>query len=359
MKPLLKKFGLTPPQALKYTGVAAAVIVLLVFVSSLRGPIPTPGTLMAIAPGVPMMQGGVGGGFAAEEIVYDSYADYDEGYAGNVAYGKGTRLSMSNAASSMPRPMPYGSIGEDGEDFEVTQYYASFETHKKERVCDALVALKVRPEVIFESSNLHDAGCDFTFKVARPAVAEVLETLKGWRPREINENTHTIQKEVNDFTSEQEILEKKLIAIDETLESSLAAYEDITALATKTENADALTRIIDSRVGIIERLTQERISISAQLDRLSRAKASELDKLIYTYFSVTVYENRFLDPEHIKDSWKEALRLFVFNVNATIQDLTIGLLSSLFVLLQYLVYIAILLVVAKFGWRYAKQFWNW
>ncbi len=107
MKPLLKKFGLTPPQALKYSGVAAAVIVLLVFVSSLRGPIPAPGTLLGIAPGVPMMQGGVGGGFAAEEMVYDSYADYDEGYAGNVAYGKGARLSMTNAASSMPRPMPY------------------------------------------------------------------------------------------------------------------------------------------------------------------------------------------------------------------------------------------------------------
>ncbi|MBP9669356.1 MAG: hypothetical protein KBE09_03635 [Candidatus Pacebacteria bacterium] len=352
MKALLKKFGLTTTQAVQYSGIAAVVIVLIVIITSARGSVPKPGSFVAVSPGMPFMEGGVGGGYEVQEAAYDSYnGDYDSASG----YSKAARLSVANIA---PVPMPYGSVGDDGEDFEVTQYHATFETHKKDRLCNEVLSLKTRPEVVFESSNMYERGCDFSFKVARPSVQEVLSALRGWNPRELNENMHTIQKEVNDFTSEQEILERKLVAIDETLESSLAAYDDITALATKTENADALTRIIDSRVSIIERLTQERISINAQLDRLSRAKAEELDKLVYTYFSVSVYENRFLDPESIKDSWKEALRMFVFEINATIQDLTVGLMSSLFILIQYLVYLAILLVVAKFGWRYAKEFWN-
>jgi hypothetical protein len=154
-----------------------------------------------------------------------------------------------------------------------------------------------------------------------------------------------------------EVLQKKRASIDATLASALNAYDEVTRLATNSQNADALAKIIDSRIGIIERLTQERININEQLDRLARAKADQLDRLDYTYFSVSVQENKYIDGESLKDSWKQTLRDFVTQVNKVIQDVTVNLILLLFFIVQWALYAAIVLVVVKYGWKFGKHIW--
>jgi len=119
-----------------------------------------------------------------------------------------------------------------------------------------------------------------------------------------------------------------------------------------------LAKIIDSKIGIIERLTQERININAQLERLERSKAEQLDRLDYTYFNVYVLENKFIDGDNLKDSWKIAVKSFIRDVNGVIQDITINLVSLLFLILQYIIYLFIILIVVKYGWRLAKYIWR-
>jgi hypothetical protein len=200
--------------------------------------------------------------------------------------------------------------------------------------------------------------CNYTFKVKHESVEEVLAWLKELNPREFSENTYTIKGQIDDFTNEAEVLNTKRASIDATLKSALNAYDEITRLATNTENADALAKIIDSKVQIIERLTQEKINIDTQLDRLSRAKAQQLDKLDYTYFYVNVYENKYLDLKQIGDSWKQAFREFVKDINGMAMELTLGLVLFLIFVMQWLVYGFIALVLAKYGWRFVKDFWN-
>ena len=286
-------------------------------------------------------------------------ASYDYAYTEEASYaGKGISLSTRNIASSPMPPYYGGTTGDDAESYEVSDYHASIETSNLEKTCGSITALKAKDYVIFENSSAYDRGCNHVFKVKKVNVPEVLQAIKALDPKELTENTRTIKSQVDDYTSETEILQKKLKAIDDTLTSAMRAYDEITAIATRANDAGSLAKIIDSKVQIIERLTQERIQVSMQLERISRAKAQELDKLEYTYFSVNVWENRYVDGDTIKDSWKEALRQFFFDLNRMIQGLTLGIIGFILVIAQILIYAFIVVFVAKYAWRGIKDVWN-
>lgn len=282
----------------------------------------------------------------------DSYAAEDYGsFAESEA-----RLSLNNIG--VPAPRPGGSVGSNAEDFEVTEYHASIETRNKENTCSKINALKDFEYVVFESVNEHDRGCHVTFKVEHEKVGEIVSFVEALNPKNLSENTYTIKQQLDDFTSETEILESKLSSINNTLEEALVAYESVTALAVRTQDAEALATIIDSKISIIERLTRERINTVAQLERLARSKAQQLDRLEYTYFSLSVYENKFIDGENLSESWKGAIKEFVRDINRVVQDVTINLVLFLFFVLQYVLYFFILLVVVKYLWRATRYVWK-
>lgn len=263
-------------------------------------------------------------------------------------------LSYRNIA-----PIPsQTTVGNTAEDFEVKDYSALIETRNKAEVCSQIANLKSLKHVIFENAQESDRNCNYSFKVEHARAGEILAVIKDLDPRDLSENTRTIKSQIDDFTSQTEILEKKRTSIDETLKNALTAYDQITALAVKTQDASSLAKIIDSKVQLIERMTQERININQQLDYLARAKTEQMDRLEYTYFSVSVYENKYLDGKNIKDSWQAAVKSFVYTVNRAVQDASINLIGLLFVLIPYFIYALIVLVVAKYGWRLVKYIWK-
>jgi hypothetical protein len=345
--------NLTPLLVIKFVGIGIVALLALswayYFVGSTLGPIFANNGSMIAPSAMPTIGYGYGGG----GIAYDSVTSSDGYYMEKQAMSP--QLSARNVSSILP---PQGTTGDTAEEFEVTQYQATIETGNLEKTCGDIVALKVRKDVIFENANTYDRGCSYTFKVEHKSVEDVLAILKKLDPKELSENTYTIKSQIEDFTSEVDVLEKKRASIDATLSSALRAYDEITQLATRTQNAEALASIIHSRIGIIERLTQEKIAINEQLDRLARAKAQQLDRLDYTYFNVSVYENKFIDGEQITDSWKAAIRQFVVDLNLVVQGLTISLILFVFVLIKWLLYAAILFIVAKYGWKFVKSTWQ-
>ena len=355
-----KKLSTWQIGALVFVGLVLVLIGLNIAGSTLRQFTTNGGwsTPSAIAPSTPPMAYGGGYGGSANSVAYDyvvssDYYDYGKGVAQAMP-----EMSARNASISRPPTQYGGTTGDNAEEYEVAQYNATIETRKLKSTCTAFDELKKRSDVIFENSNTGDHNCSFTFKVKHESVDGVLAWLKDLRPKNLSENTYTIKNQVDDFTSETEILTKKRESIDDTLEKALAAYDEITRLATNTENADALAKIIDSKIQIIERLTQERININEQLDRLARGKTQQLDQLDYTYFYVNVYENKFIDAEQIHDSWKEAIRGFVQDVNKILQDFTINLISLLLMVALWCLYGLIALFIAKYGWQLVKYIWK-
>jgi len=272
----------------------------------------------------------------------------------SVANQKG--LSMRNAYPIIP-PRP-GTTGSDAESYEIKDYYARVESQNIQNTCGEIKDWKQLTYAIFENANESKNQCSYSFKVENSRVGEILAKVKALNPKDLSENTQTIKQMIQDFTSQVEILEKKRKSIDQTLDSALRSYDEITALATRTQNAEALAKIIDSKIGIIERLTQERININQQLDELARAKENQLDRLKYTYFNVSVFENKYFDLESLQDSWKAAVKDFVQTLNLALQSVTIGLLAFLVWLLPLAIYALIALLIVKYAWRAVRYIWT-
>jgi len=298
-------------------------------------------------------------------VVSQSAPAYDavKGFGEMVNYDEGgsAGLSVRNVAGT-PNIMPIvpgsGTTGDNAEALEVTDYNATIETRHLDQTCGVITNLKAREDVVFENANRYDQGCNYVFKVKSDKVNEILGIVKGLNPKELVENTYTIQQLVEDFTSETDILTKKLAAVDDTLQKAMGAYDEVTALATKVQDVESLAKIIDSKINIIERLTQERINVNAQLEQITRAKEKQLDRLDYAYFNVNIFENKFIDFKNLADSWKNAIKEFVQDVNRVAQDVSVTLLIFLLVIFRYLVYSFLLLIVAKYAWQLAKHVWK-
>ncbi len=279
-----------------------------------------------------------------------------DSYKGN-SLGAPT-LSQRNVAETSVPPIDSGyTVGDQSEAFEVTEYAANIETRNLDRDCGTVRALKARADVIFENANEYTRGCTYTFKVKKGSVEEILDILKDLNPHDMSENVYTIKREVDDYTSETQILENKLASLDKTLADATASYENITLLATNRGDVESLAKIIESKLTIIERLTSARIEASNQLERINRAKADALDRLEYTYFSVNVYESTYTDWKEVRDSWKMAVQQFVRETNKLMQDISIGLASLVLTIVKFGLYFVVLIFVARFGWAFVKKVW--
>lgn len=265
------------------------------------------------------------------------------------------------ADSSLPPPLPPepgSAAGERAEAFEVTEYYAAIETRALAQTCEAIRLLKAREEVIFEDANEFDTGCRYRFKVRNESADDVRAAVEALAPDELREHTYTIQPQLERYADELSILTEKLATLKETLAEAQAAYQELVTLATAAQDAESVAAAIDSRVRLIERLAREQLRVQEQIDRLARRRAQARDRLSYTFFTVSVREDLLVDFEALGDSWKRELtRLFVI-VNEVAQGVTIVLAGYALMLFQLLLYVALMLLLAKYGWRFVKEFWR-
>lgn len=293
-----------------------------------------------------------GGVPSASPVYYDEAVEsYAPGFAGEVARDIGGPIPPI-----VPEPIP--TPGADAEEYEVTEYSAYIETRDLEDSCAVISGLKARDDVIFESANEYDKGCSYFFKVENDSAQGVLAIIEGLDPKDLSENTRTIKRVVEDLTSEEEILQRKMETIESTLEDVVTAYDSIVDLATDLDDVETLANVIDSKIRTIESLTQQRIAVAERLDRIARAKAEQLDRLEYTLFYVDIVEDKYIDAEDIRDSWKDAVQRFVDNVNIVAQGVSITLIALLLYTLQFAVYFFLLLFIVKYVWKWAKNIWK-
>lgn len=248
--------------------------------------------------------------------------------------------------------------GNDAGDFEVTDYSVTIETRNLTNDCQAIADILSRADVVYENSGEYEQGCNYTFKVEKESVDEVLALIQELNPKYLNENSYTIKKEVSGYTDEIEILETKLASLDKTLEEALASYEVVSKQATNAGDIASLTSIIDSKLNMIERLNSSKLDTISQLERLNKAKTESLERLTYTYFNINVYENKFVDGQQLKDSWKVAVQELGQDINTWFQELTLGLVALMLMIVKFAIYGLILLFVARPSFTFVKKVWN-
>ncbi len=340
---IMKKLNLNAATIMKIAGLALVAVIVLIFL--LR--------LISSSFGTSLRQN-LSTGTDSVGMAYDTSMEKAMSAGGT---GAMPELSARNIASA-PAPNSGTVSGDTAEDFEVTEYNGTIETRNLKKTCGAISGLKAKDYVIFESAYEYDHGCNYVFKVRRENTDEIFGVVKGLDPRDLTESIRTIKRQIDDYTSETEILMKKKESIENTLNDAITAYDEISRVATQARDSESLAKIIDSKIRIIESLTQQRINVETQLDRLARAKADELDRIDYTYFRLNIYENKFIDGENLRDSWKAAIKKFVTDINGIFQDASLGLVAAIFFVLQYALYLLLILIAAKYGWRLARYIWR-
>lgn len=287
------------------------------------------------------------------------------GYRGNGIMMESADMMMAESSfnSKMIRPpMPPGNdyaTGSDAEDFEIKEYNGTIKTRRLEDVCNIIGQLKSREDVIFETADQSKKSCYFRFKVEKAITEEIVTIIEALKPESFSARIQTIKKMIEGYDDELDILTKKLASIEETLTNAQSAYDELTRLATRKSDVESLTKIIDSKLKLIEKLSNERLNTKERIDRLSKSKAEQVDRLNYTFFNIHVNEDLLVDFDTIKDSWRYEVKRFVSNFNEMIQGVTVHLMTYILRFIQVMIYFFLSLFLLKGVWFVVKRIWNY
>lgn len=246
----------------------------------------------------------------------------------------------------------------DAELFETKDYTAEFQTQNLADTCASIDALKPLPNIIFLSATHSDTFCSYQFKVANEEVPSVLDVLTALDPEELTERTTSIKKQIDYSLNQKTILDENLASTEAILAEALVAYDNLLTTATEAQDSTALTQAIRDKLEIIDKLKQRRESTRQQLDVLSVRLAEQQDRLDYSYFFVSVAERVYFDGDALATSWQRALKNMIWEANIVLQRISVGLVSFVLQVTLYAVYLVIVLVIAKFGWRIVRTVWR-
>lgn len=243
------------------------------------------------------------------------------------------------------------------EDFEIKQHSATIRSSNVSKDCWEFLQLKSRKDIIVERSNVSQERCDFSFKINKEKSQEIVDFIKNFKPYYFNTNIYSIQQSVENLVSELSILEKKLKSTETTLLDAQSSYDELIILAKKKNDIESLTKLIDWKLKLINKLTQERQNINIRIIRIKKSQADQLDRLKYTFFNVNIYEDKIVNMKNIKESWNNKLKNLVNDLNKTLQWVSINLISYFMKFIEFAIYLFISLFFLKFLWFFIKKIW--
>lgn len=243
------------------------------------------------------------------------------------------------------------------EDFEIKEHSATIKTSNVSSYCSDFLRLKERNYVIVERSNVSEERCDFRFKTLKENSQELVDFIEKYDLDYFNTNIYSIKRSVENLESELSILEKKLSSVEETLTNAQESYDELIILAKDKEDIESLTKLIDWKLNLINKLTQERQNINTQIIRIKKSQAEQLDRLKYTFFNVNIYQDKIIDFKQIKESWKNDLKNLVEDFNNFLQWVSLSLLSYLIRFAQFAIYLFISVFLIRFLWFVVKKIW--
>ncbi len=264
---------------------------------------------------------------------------------------------MAPEMDIMPIP-PLGPTGKNAEDYETREYSATFEKNNIDKTCKKFEDLKPLDYVVFENASKNDTYCSYRFKVELEHEKEIISLIESLDPKDFNANTFTIERSITNNENEIKILKKKLEMLDALLENAQTKY----AALRNTGDTTALVQAINNEINLIERITNQKLNVQAQIDRLTNSTGIQKERIDYSQFSISVQERKFINLTQIGESWKIALERFINEISNALQQLTIGLLLFVIKLAKFVIFLSVTVLAvtttAKFLWKIIKRIWS-
>lgn len=291
----------------------------------------------------------MGGGMRDMDMAEESYAGAD--------------MVMSAPGMMMAPPMPSINGSRNAELYQREGYSASYETRKFKETCTAIEELKPLSYVLFDSANSAERYCAYSFRVEKDKTEEVVAKLKALNPKDWNVSIDSVAQGIENTGDRVDILKRRLASIDETLNEAEAAFARLSALATQNARVTDLTNIITQKLSMVERLTNEKLSLEEQIRQYSGGKDDQIEETTYSHFSVSVSKWSAIDWQSLKDSWKYKIQSTLRDISDTLASILLTIPALVLTFIWYgLVFglsILGLTVFLKFMMKFVMKIWNW
>lgn len=268
--------------------------------------------------------------------------------------------SMMEAESSYyypPVPTPDGYTS-GLESYETSTYAVSARTKEFDALCDTLATLKGDQQIHFKTLTSSINNCYATFYIPEEKVGEVLGTLTAFRGVEVTRSTESVTRHKQQLESQTQVLEQQLASVSRTLAATEVQFDEIAAFARSANDASTLSKTIREKLSLIEQLTQQKISLTAQLSNLYQQAADLNERLDVVQFDVNVSRAIPLVTGRYERLWDQAWE----DLKDEFTDTLIGVTAFFGIFLLWVLraglYLLVLIVLARGLWKFGKIVWK-
>lgn len=258
-----------------------------------------------------------------------------------------------------PEPIPTpGGYTSGLERYETTQYNLSARSRGFDQLCESLETLKAEETIHFKHINTGLNRCDARFFVEEGRVAGVLAQFENNRDVEINRNTESVTRHKERLESQSTIVRQQLASVERTLAEAEVAYDEIVAFARANKDSETLSNAINNKLRQIDQLTSRKINLTSQLDNLAQQAADLNERLDVVEFYASFTRANPIQIGKYDRMWEQAWDELRDRFTGTLIGLSAFFGVFLLYVLQYGLYLLVLIIVARFGWKLVRKIWR-
>jgi len=299
-------------------------------------------------------------------------SDYDGGYSNEMAMEESMvmapsmgRAMLDGAADTAYYPEPVPPVpAPDGytsglERYETTSYNLSARSRDFDSLCDSLSTLKNEGAIHFKHLNTGLNHCDARFFVEEDRVASVLAQFENERSVQINRNTQSVTRHKEQIESQANIVRQQLASVERTLAEAEEAYDEIVAFARTNKDSETLNSAITNKLRQIDQLTSRKISLTSQLSNYAQQAADLNERLNVVEFYANFSRSNPVNVGENERRWEQAWEDLRDQFTETLIGVSVFFGIFILYVLQYGLYLLVLVVIARFAWKLVRNIWRW
>lgn len=296
---------------------------------------------------------------------FDGYMKYAPSVSQN-STSEGRAIMTDDTAGKMiageqnyypPEPAP-SEYTADLESFETTSYSVTARTRDFDPLCAELENLKADEAIHFKYLNTAINNCRATFYVEESKVDATIDIFSSFAGIEISRNTESVTRHRQQLQSQTEILQQQLASVQRSLTSAEIQFDELADFARQSKDAASLSEAIRYKLQNIDTLTQRKINLTNQLNRLYQQAADLKDRLDVVQFDVSINRSYPIYSERDSQKWESAWEELKDAYTDTLINLSAFFGVFLLWGVQTVIYLLVSIVILRGLWKFVKLLWN-
>ena len=246
----------------------------------------------------------------------------------------------------------------DLESYETTNYNLTGRTNDLDTFCDTLITLKTDTQIHFKSLTENLNSCTATFYTPLDKTDATLAALTKTSGVEYTRNTVSVTRHKQRLESQTAIISAQLQSVSRSLTLAEQQFDELAEFARETKDAKSLSEALRYKFENINTLTQQKISLTAQLNNLYQQSADLEERMDVVEFQVSVYRLSTIQVNETKVKWQQAWKDLQNQTTDTLIGLTTVFGIFLLWTIRITIYLLVLIIVIRLVTKFAKKVWQ-